>query len=179
MEEIRACLQLLVDAGYTFKSITIDDKRGFKQLLERMFPGVPIQLCHFHQKAAIRRYITNRPKSLCGKELRALTLNINNYSQEEFAHKLHELEETHKEFLYERNFENKLLHTRIIAAIRSLKTNMKYIYAYKNHPDLGIPHTTNILEGKFSHLKQNVNIHRGLQMKRKKILISNYLSRPH
>jgi hypothetical protein len=178
IDVIRDCLQLLIDAGYTFKSFTIDGRRGVVKLLEGVFPGVPIQICHFHQKAIITRYLTSRPRSLCGKELRQLALNLHNYTQIEFQQKLCALKEKHALFLAELNSNGKPLHSRIIAAFRSLKTNLTYLFTYKNHPELNIPNTTNIIENNFSHLKQNINIHRGLNTKRKKILINKYFSSP-
>lgn len=33
---------------YTFKSFTIDGRRGVIQLLKIMFPNTPIQMCQFH-----------------------------------------------------------------------------------------------------------------------------------
>jgi hypothetical protein len=176
VEEIGNCLHLLIDAGYTFKSFTIDGRKGFVQLLEIMFSGIPVQICHFHQKAIITRYLTTRPRSACGKELRHLAMNLHNYQQSEFEQKLCTLKEQHALFLAEPNYNGKPLHNRILAAFRSLQTNSPYLFAYKNYPELHIPKTTNILESRFSHLKQNINIHRGLNIKRKKILISKLLN---
>jgi hypothetical protein len=48
---------------YQFLSFTIDGRRGVIQLLENLFPSVPIQLCQFHQVKTILKYTTKRPKT--------------------------------------------------------------------------------------------------------------------
>jgi len=54
-------------------------------------------------------------------------------------------------------------HPRIRAAYRSLRTNLPYLFAYKNYKKFGIPNTTNALEGGvFSHVKNMISLHRGL-----------------
>ena len=69
---LRKGIFALLEAGYRFKSITLDGMRGFVQALKKVCSGVPIQLCHFHQKSTIRRYLTDRPKTECGRDLREL-----------------------------------------------------------------------------------------------------------
>lgn len=67
---IQDCIRCTDSLGYTYKSFTIDGRPGVIQMLEREYPGIPIQHCQFHQRQAIRRYVTNRPKTDCGKELK-------------------------------------------------------------------------------------------------------------
>jgi len=46
-------------------------------------------------------------------------------------------------------------HPRIRAAYRSLRTNLPYLFTYKNYKYLSISNTTNALEGGvFSHMKK-------------------------
>jgi hypothetical protein len=44
--------------GYTLKAIVLDGRPGVRQL----FSDIPVQMCHFHQKQIITRYLTNNPK---------------------------------------------------------------------------------------------------------------------
>ena len=44
-------------------SFTIDGRRFMFRLLEKRFRNIPIQMCIFHMKSIIRRYITMRPKT--------------------------------------------------------------------------------------------------------------------
>ena len=39
-----------------------------------MFPGIPAQLCQFHQVKTVSRYLTCNPKTAAGKALWRLTL---------------------------------------------------------------------------------------------------------
>lgn len=48
----------LIAIGFSINGIVIDGKRG----LFRSFDSFPVQMCHFHQKMIIQRYVTRRPK---------------------------------------------------------------------------------------------------------------------
>jgi len=64
-----------------------------------------------------------------------------------------------------------------MAAYRSLKTNLSYLFTYKNHKEFNIPNTTNHLDGGvFSQLKKLIKLHQGLAKKRKVKLIDEFLS---
>jgi hypothetical protein len=60
--------------------------------------------------------------------------------------------------------------------IRSLKTNLPYLFTYLIYPDLTIPHTTNSCDGSFAHWKQKVKIHRGISQHRRNQMINYLLS---
>ena len=173
---LRSCINTLAKSGYCFQSFTLDGKRGFIQELNRMFPATPVQMCHFHQKAIIRRYITNNPKSLCGKDLQKLMRRLSTDNPQQFKDSFFALQEKHHVFLAERNDAGKFMHKRMRSAFRSIRTNMPLLFAYKIFPDDHIPHTTNQLEGTFAHLKEKILIHRGLSKNRKKNAIKFILN---
>lgn len=54
----KVLLQELLSLGYTINAVTIDGKRG----LNTVFKSYPVQMCHFHQKKIVQRYITKNPK---------------------------------------------------------------------------------------------------------------------
>lgn len=57
LENLEACLKEIENEfKYSFLSFTIDGKKGVIQLLERLYPIIPIQLCQFHQIKTIRTY---------------------------------------------------------------------------------------------------------------------------
>ena len=70
--DYKQLLQMLLDLGYDIKSVTIDGKRG----LYKVFNKYPVQMCHFHQKKTIRRYITKNPKLQAGKDLQKIMYNL-------------------------------------------------------------------------------------------------------
>lgn len=170
--KIDECLSILDSAGYKFKSFTIDGRRGVIKLLQARYPNIPIQLCHFHQTQIIRRYTTNRPKTACGQELKQLMYYITKYNQEEFESAFSKLQLKYHEFLKERNENKQFVHRRLRSAFRSLKTNLPYLFTYKNHPELNIPNTTNSCDGSFAHWKQKLKIHRGLKKHRRNKMIN-------
>ena len=171
---IGECLEELKTKGFQFKSFTIDGRRGVIQLLESIFPGIPIQLCHFHQAQIIRRYTTCQPKTSCGKELKKLMSQLTLLDEEAFSEKYFTLHEKYKEFLKEKNENKQYVHRRLRSAFRSLKSNLPYLFAYKKYPNLGIPNTTNTCDGSFAHWKQKLKIHRGLKKHRRNKMV-NYL----
>ena len=175
LEELEKAINALLRLGYRFKSFTLDGKKGYIKYLENRFPQIPIQMCVFHQKAIIRRHITNNPKSACGKDLQSLMMTLKSKSRKEFENDFYNLQKKYNVFLKERNEKGDFMHERLRAAFRSIKTNLPNIFIYKDYSDLNISSTTNQLEGVFSHLKEKIRIHRGMSLKRKKKAIRFFL----
>jgi hypothetical protein len=176
MSYIEAGLVHLKAQGWQFSSVTIDGRRGVIALIRKHFPHVPIQLCVFHQKAIIQRYTTTAPKTECGIAIRCLMANLLHLTQAEFTQKLAQIKATHSGFLKERNTLGQFKHRRLRAALRSLTTNQNYIFTSKNHPNLGIPNTTNSCDGSFAHWKAKIKIHRGLRADRRAKMIDSLLA---
>lgn len=161
---------------YEFSSFTIDGKRGVIQLLENLFPKVPIQLCQFHQVKTILKYTTRRPKTECGRELKDLIMSLKISLEEDFTNRYINLKNKYKEFLKERNESGEYSHRRLRSAFRSIKTSLPYLFAVQRFKHLKIENTTNSCDGYFSHLKSKVNVHRGIGSRRKIQLIIKLLS---
>lgn len=157
-------------------SFTIDGRRGVIQLLGKMFPNVPIQLCQFHLIMNIQRCTTKRPKTECGKELRKLISILKVSTEEDFTGKYNQLKEKYKEYLKERNEVGKFKHKRLRSAFNAIKNQLPYIFTFEKFPQLEIEKTTNSCDGYFSHLKGKVNIHRGISTRRKIQMIIKLLS---
>lgn len=169
-------LRHLISLGWRFSSITIDGRKGTVSLVKRLFPDVPIQLCIFHQKAIIRRYLTAQPKTKCGKEIRTLVFFMMHIDEEVFLQCLSGIKNDYGDFLKERNEQGQFMHRKLRSALRSLTTNAPLLYTYKNHPKLKIPSTTNSCDGSFAHWKAKVKIHRGLKQIRKQKMIQFLLA---
>ena len=167
----------LLKNKYTIKGIIIDGRRG----LYGLFRGIPIQMCHFHQKAIITRYLTKNPKLEASLQLKRITSYLGRVTQERFEYLLDCWHQKHITFLQEKtvNEETKkwhYTHRRLRSAFRSLRTNIPYLFTYKNHPDLNMQNTTNSLDGGvFSPMKLLLKIHRGIGIEMKKKLIIDYL----
>jgi len=154
----------LINLAYTINSITIDGKRG----LYKAFKDYPIQMCHFHQKRIVQRYITKHPKLQASKDLQKILLRLTSTNETIFSKNLDTWYEIHKGFLAEKTFNEatgkaSFTHAKLVSAYRSLRTNLPYLFSYKKHKHLGIHNTTNFLDAAvFSPMKMLIKIHRGL-----------------
>jgi len=164
IEEYKSGINYLKGKGVEILGIACDGKRG----LFSAFEATPIQMCQFHQVAIVTRYITRNPKLEAGKELKILTHNLTKSSKTEFATMLNDWHLKWKIFYQKKhimmNIRNGIiLIEELRSAYRSLKTNLPFLFTYLEYPDLGIPNTTNSLEGKFSNLKTKIRIHAGIK----------------
>jgi hypothetical protein len=168
---VEAGLKHLKEQGWRFSSVTVDGRKGTILLINRLLPDVPVQFCLFHQKAIVRRYLTAKPKTMCGKELRALTAFLGYIPEKIFVECLEDLRSRYADFLKERNEQKQFKHRRLQSALRSLRSNAPYVFAYQRFPDRAIPTTTNSCDGSFAHWKNKVKIHRGLKAERRSKMI--------
>lgn len=174
--EIEAGLSILEQHGYRFASVTLDGRRGIIRLFQSRYPGLPIQLCQFHQAQIIRRYTTNNPKTECGQHLKALMQLLTQTTPEVFTSLYNTFCELYDGFLKERNEQGQFVHRRLRSARRSLKTNLPFLFTYKYYTELQIPNTTNSCDGSFAHWKQKLKIHRGLREDRRNKVINFLLN---
>jgi len=166
----------LESLGFSIQAVVVDGKRG----LTGHYAELPVQMCHFHQAATVRRYLTMRPRLLAGIELRNLARMLGHICETCFARELSEWNEKWREFLKEKTTNHDTgkghyTHRRLRSAYFSLKRNLPHLYTYQRYPDLRIPNTTNGLESAFSYLKELVRVHRGLKDDLKLKMINSIL----
>jgi hypothetical protein len=167
----------LIEQGFIIQGVTIDGKRG----VAKAFADIPVQMCHFHQIAIIKRYLTSRPKLEASIELLKICRRIPTTTQTRFTDALSQWHDKHKAFLNEKTLNPTTLkyvstHAKLVAAYRSLTTNLPYLFTYKNLKEFNMPNTTNALDGGvFSQLKKLIKLHQGLAKKRKVKLIDEFL----
>lgn len=164
--------------GYTIEAIVLDGRPGVRQL----FSDVPIQMCHFHQKQIITRYLTNNPKLESGIELKKITATLCQTNERDFMSALDGWHQKWSSFLKERTtdpFAGKWFYThkRLRSAYRSLKINLPYLFTYQKYHDLNIPNTTNFLDGCFAYLKELVRVHQGANKTLKRKIIQEILTK--
>jgi len=121
-------LRDLQGQGFMITGAVIDGKRGVARIFE--IQGIPVQYCQFHQIKTVTTYLTRKPKSEAGRELRALTLTLPYTTEVLFREALLSWRERHDAFLTERTVVThnrrgwEYTHRRIRAAYRSLATNL-------------------------------------------------------
>jgi hypothetical protein len=166
----------LNDNGYTIMAIVCDGRKGLIQ----SFQNIPVQMCQFHQVAIIRRYITKNPKLIAAKELKEIVNLMKMTDKESFEGALNDWHTKWKDFLSERTISKETgksfyTHKRLRSAHRSLITNLKWLFTWYDFIELGIPNTTNAIDGHFADLKNKLRNHNGLSVKRKKKFIDEFL----
>lgn len=168
--------------GYTVQAVVIDGRPGVRALFTDN--DIPVQHCHFHQLQTITQCVTRRPKLQANRELRAIALTLTSTTKERMARELDQWHERWKEWLKERTYNEETgrwqyTHQRTRRAYHSLKRNLDYLFTYQEHPELGIPNTTNGLDGWFTDLKSRVRIHRGANKELRDKIIREMISQHH
>jgi hypothetical protein len=170
---VRADLEKL---GYTLLAVVLDGRRG----IPRVFEGMPIQICQYHQWQIVKKYLTTRPKLDSHKALLAIARLIAKSTEEKMKLLLEAFACDFQSDLEEKRIcpccgKPKYVHQKLRSAYRSLTTNLPFLYTYQKYPELKIPNTTNSLDGLWSALKMHVNAHRGLRFDRRFKVIRAYL----
>jgi hypothetical protein len=170
-------LEVLLDLGYIVKAIIIDGKRG----LYKAFKDYPVQMCHFHQRKTINKYLTRKPRLEASKDLQKIMYNLTTTTQTIFTKKLNIWHKKYKDFLEEKSISKKIekpiyTHPRVRSAYRSLITNLPYLFTYKNEKNITIHNTTNSIDGGvFSPMKKLIKIHNGFTKSLKIKMVDDYL----
>lgn len=169
-------IRLLKIRGWKIKGIVCDGKKG----LFKAFGDIPVQMCHFHQSAIIRRYLTQNPRSVPNMELKELSLQLKDIDKASWIFLLEQWHERWSHYLKEKTVDPDTgkwhyTHKRLRSAYRSLKTNTPHLFAFQDHSELMIPNTTNPLEGIFSELKTKLRNHSGIKDEMKMKLTDLFL----
>ncbi len=162
--------------GYAIEAVVLDGRRG----IPRVFDGIPVQICQYHQWSIVRRALTTRPKLDSHKALLAIARLIAKSTESQMRSMLAKFEGTYRTELNEKHICSRCgkpvyTHRKLRSAYRSLVTNLPFLYTYQKYPDLHIPNTTNSLDGTWNALKTHVNVHRGLRLDRRFKVIRAYL----
>lgn len=169
-------IETLKTQGFEVLAIVCDGRKG----LFNAFKNTPVQMCQFHQVAIIRRYLTKKPKLKASQELMELVNILKNTDKGSFTGGLNFWYERWKDFLNERtiNIETQkshYTHKKLRSAYRSLQNNLPYLFTWYDYFELKIPNTTNAIDGHFSDLKKKIRCHNGMNEKRKKRFIDEFL----
>lgn len=180
-EAYLAGLAHLQATGFTVVAVVCDGKRWLAEQIEAK--GLPVQLCQFHFTKTMTRYLTKKPKTQAARALRALALSAKRLDEASFTEALTTWHAKYAAFLAEktttlRTGRWQYTHRSIRSAYRTACNWLPNLFTYKKHPELGIPNTTNTLDGTFSHLKNKVQLHRGLNNVTKKKIIALILNQP-
>lgn len=183
MAHYRYGRSILEERGWTFLAAVVDGRRGFLAV----FKDIPVQICQFHQMRQVTKYLTRRPKTEAGQELRTLVLTLTKTDEATFTTSLAAWHTKWQSFIEEKTTETFITgktkwyytHKKVRSAYRSLKHNLPHLFTYLKYPELNIPNTTNDLDGSFSALKKKLAVHHGLRKDRRYKVISQLLKDAH
>lgn len=166
----------LTRRGYKIEAIVCDGRRG----LLAQFSDVPVQMCQFHQIAIITRYLTRNPKTPASVQLREIVSKLTKTTRSKLELAINEWEKRWNDFINERTKDpetnkTRYTHKRLRSALRSLKTNLPWLFTFEHYPDQNIPNTTNAIDGQFANLKSKLRNHNGLSIDRRKKFIDEFL----
>ena len=68
-------------------------------------------------------------------------------------------------------------HRKLRSAVRSLKSNLPYLFTFQKYPELHIPNKTNSLEGINRTLKYKIKAHQGINSDRREKIIDYLFSK--
>ncbi len=160
--------------GYTIRGLIIDGK----QSLFKTFSEYHIQMCQFHMKQIIRRYLTLHPKMHASRELKELADRLHKADEADFKKDYHAWKEKWKNTIGHKSLhkDGKMhyTHQRLRAAMNSLNFYLPYLFTYQREDCKGMPNTNNKIEGTFTDLKKNLNNHSGLTQENRKRFISGF-----
>jgi len=179
-QDFKVELKLLKDAGLNIVSITSDGDRGLIMAVREVLPGIKHQRCLIHVQRMSLLYLTRYPKTNAGKDLRSIILTLheifNFEDKNNWIKNFKEWEFKYREFLSERSsdiYESKLYRHYDVRRVRTLINNtLPNLFHYLSDPK--IQKSTNGLECRFSYLKNNLRIHRGLSNQHRRSFVLWY-----
>ena len=154
--------------GFVFSAIVTD---GRFVAVPWLFPGIPIQMCHFHQLQIVIRYLTLHPKLDAGIELLELVRTLPRTDEASFTDAFKLWLRTWHDFLKEKTTDpvtgrSTWTHKRLRQARDSIASHLDILFTFQRFPELNIPNTTNSLDGSFKKGKVAIGVHAGLTQAR-------------
>lgn len=180
--EIIEDLENLKENGVIFRSATTDGARGIIRAISLFYPDIPHQRCLVHLQRLGLAFLTQKPKTQPGWELRNLVSRLNEIDTDDkscyWKRDLYQWCNKYYFFLKEKSYsfekENWWYTHRSLRKVRRMIINaLPNMWHYLN--DKKIRKDTNNLEGQWSSLKGHHFQHRGLSMGRKAVYLAWYL----
>lgn len=181
-EEIKEDLDNLIKLGVQLESITTDGHKSILKAIKKSLPDVKAQRCLVHIQRMCLLWLTRFPKHIAAIELRRLVLQILQIKTENdriyWTRSINEWFLRHQGYLKEKTINEEsgeywYTHKLLRRSYYTIKRAMPNMFHYLNNP--AIPNTTNGIEGFFSHLKNHLDLHRGLTIEHRIDFIKWYV----
>lgn len=181
-EEMKEDLDNLIKLGVQIESITTDGHKSALKAIKKSLPEVIVQRCLVYIQRMCLLWLTRFPKHQAGVDLRKLVLLLLQIKTENdrlyWIKQLQRWYQQYERYLQEKSYNettgrywytHKLLRRSYFTIKRALPNMFHYL------SDSKIPYTTNGIEGFFSHLKNHLDLHRGLTLKHRINFIKWYI----
>lgn len=170
--------------GYSIIAVTIDGRRGVRNMLEER--GIPVQHCQFHQLMAMTRCLTKKPRLTQNIELRTIAMTLARTDALAFEDGLAGWYKKHGTWLKQRDpVTKRYAHERTRRAYFSLVRNLPnlftyqqdYLVEYTQETGKKVANTTSPLDGRFGVWKDKLIPHRGCSKQRTITILCSFFSR--
>ena len=172
--DYEAAVRSIEERDYEIKGLIIDGK----QSLFSMFSDYKIQMCQFHMKQIIKRYLTQNPRLKAARALKELMNTLTTSSKVTFEQNYQAWKEEWHDTLYRRtqlkSGKTQYTHKRLHSAMNSIDFYLPYLFTYQLAACEGMPNTNNKIEGTFTDLKKNMNNHSGMSKENRKRFICGF-----
>ena len=170
-----SAIESIESRGYCIKGIVIDGMRS----LFREFSGFLVQMCHFHMVSIIRRYLTKNPRLKAARELKRIVFTLTDTDkctfEKEYAQwKTDYCSTINRRSVSKRTGSSHYTHKKLRTAMHSVDFYLPYLFTFQREECAGMPNTNNKLEGTFTDLKKNLNLHSGLSLENRKRFIRGF-----
>lgn len=180
--EIKEDLENLIKLGVQIESVTTDGHKSALKALRKALPDVTIQRCLVHIQRMCMLWLTRFPKHSAAIELRAHVLLLLKIKTDNdhlwWTRELKAWHKKHKDYLNEKTFNEQTgrywyTHRLTRRSYLTIKRALPNMFHYLSNQK--IPKTTNGIEGYFGHLKNHLDLHRGLSIKHRINFIKWYI----
>ncbi len=181
-EELKEDLENLLSMGLHIESITCDGHRSLLKAVEKTDKSIIVQRCLVHIQRMCRIWLTLRPKTEPGIELRAIVGKLHSIKTVDqkwyWVVELVNWHKRHLPYLSEKTFHPTsgrywYKHKMVRRAFTVIRRALPNMFHYLDNPS--IPKSTNGLESFFGHLKSHITVHRGLSSGHRRSFIKWYL----
>lgn len=181
-EEIVEDLRNLILLGVQIESVTCDGHPSILKAIKETDQRIIIQRCIIHIQRMCRIWLTQRPQSQAGYELRQIISVLHLIeTKDQWAYWVMDLvywSERHHVYLHQKSFSPQTgrywyTHKMVRKSFVTIRRALPNMFHYLDNPS--IPKSTNGLESFFGHLKQNISLHRGLSKEHFKNYLKWYL----
>lgn len=169
-----AAVESIRRRGFLIKGLIVDGKKT----LFSTFKEYRIQMCQFHMRQIVRRYLTKNPRLKAAVGLNDLMRRLTASRKEEFTMSYNKWKEEWSDTLTHRSTlssgKTQYTHRRLRSAMHSLDFFLPYLFTCQEKGCEGMPNTNNKIEGTFTDLKKNLNNHSGMTEVNRKRFISGF-----